>query len=195
MPESWVAVGLAVVAGFFLGSINPATIVATVFHADLRQGSGNPGATNIGRVLGVRWGVVVGVVDVFKGLVPTLLALWLGDRLTAYAVGLATVLGHVLSPFLHGRGGKGVATSMGAVLALFPWFAVVMALVFALVRWGTRSMALSSIVAAGLLGLYAGLAPLPKPVVAGRLWGVCIAVLVIFRHYGNIRRWARHGAV
>jgi glycerol-3-phosphate acyltransferase PlsY len=195
MPESWIAVGLAVVAGFFVGSVNPATIVATVFHADLRQGSGNPGATNVGRVLGVRWGVVVGVVDVLKGLVPTLLALWLGDRLTAYAVGLATVLGHVLSPFLHGRGGKGVATSMGAVLALYPWFAVMMVLVFAVVLWSARSMAGSSLVAAGLLGLYAGLAPLPEPVLAGRLWGVCIALLVIFRHYDNIRRWVRHDAV
>jgi len=195
MPESWIAVGLAVVAGFFVGSVNPATIVATGFQADLRQGSGNPGATNVGRVLGVRWGVVVGVVDVLKGLVPTLLALWLGDRLTAYAVGLATVLGHVLSPFLHGRGGKGVATSMGAVLALYPWFAVVMALVFALVLWSTRSMAGSSIAAAGLLGPYAGLAPLPEPVLAGRLWGASIALLVIFRHYNNIRDWVRHGAV
>jgi len=80
---------------------------------------------------------------------------------------------------------------MGAVLALYPWFAVVMALVFALVLWSTRSVAGSSIVAAGLLGLYAALAPLPEPVLAGRLWGVCIALLVIARHYGNIRRWAR----
>jgi len=192
MPESWLVVALAVVLGFFLGSVNPATIVATVRHADLRQGSGNPGATNVGRVLGVRWGIVVGVIDVFKGMVPTLLALWLGDRFTAYAVGLAAVLGHVLSPFLHGRGGKGVATSMGAVLAVFPWFALVMALVFALVLWRTRSVAGSSIVAASLLGLYAGLAPLPEPVAAGRVWGVCIAVLVIVRHHGNIRRWVRH---
>ena len=195
MPESWVALVLAVAGGFFVGSVNPATIVATVFHADLRQGSGNPGATNVGRVLGLRWGVVVGVVDVLKGLVPTLLALWLGDRFTAYAVGLATVLGHVLSPFLRGRGGKGVATSMGAVLAVFPGFAVVMALVFALVLWGTRSVAGSSIVAAGLLGLYAGLAPLPEPVAAGRLWGVSIALLVILRHHDNIHRWVRQDAV
>jgi acyl phosphate:glycerol-3-phosphate acyltransferase len=192
MPGSWIVLGLAVVLGFFVGAVNPATIVATVLHADLRQGSGNPGATNVGRVLGLRWGVVVGVLDVFKGLVPTLLALWLGDRFTAYAVGLAAVLGHVLSPFLHGHGGKGVATSMGAALAVFPWFAIVMALVFGLMLWRTRSVAGSSIVAAGLLALYAGLAPLPDPVAAGRLWGVCIALLVIVRHHGNIRRWVGH---
>jgi acyl phosphate:glycerol-3-phosphate acyltransferase len=189
MPGSWMVLGAAAVLGFFVGSVNPATIVAAVRHADLRQGSGNPGATNVGRVLGVRWGVVVGVLDVLKGLGPTLLALWLVDRYTAYAVGLATVLGHVLSPFLRGRGGKGVATSMGAVLAVFSWLALVMALVFGLMLWRTRSVAGSSIVAAGLLGLYAGLAPLPEPVAAGRLWGVCIALLVIVRHHGNIRRW------
>lgn len=192
MPGSWIVVGVAAVLGFFVGAVNPATIIATVRHADLRQGSGNPGATNVGRVLGVRWGVVVGVLDVFKGLVPTLLALWLGGRFTAYAVGLAAVLGHVLSPFLRGRGGKGVATSMGAVLAVFPWFALVMVLVFGLMLWRTRSMAGSSIVAAGLLGLYAGFAPLPEPVAVGRLWGICIALLVIVRHHGNIRRWFRH---
>ena len=124
MTGSWLVVWVAVVLGFFVGAVSPATIIAKARHVDLRQGSGNPGATNAGRVLGVRWGVAVGLLDVLKGLVPTLLALWLGDRLTAYAVGLACVLGHVLSPFLRGRGGKGVATSMGAVLAVFPWFAL-----------------------------------------------------------------------
>ena len=149
MPESWVALVLAVAAGFLVGSINPATILATVLHGDLHQGSGNPGATNVGRVLGLRWGVVVGVLDVLKGLVPTLLALWLGDRFTAYAVGLATVLGHVLSPFLRGRGGKGVAASVGAVLAVFPGFAVVLARVFALVLWASRSAAAPAVRARG----------------------------------------------
>ena len=191
MPTSWFVVGVAAVLGFFVGSVNPATIIATVLHMDLRQGSGNPGATNAGRVLGVKWGVVVGVLDVLKGLVPTLLALWLGDRFTAYMVGLACILGHVLSPFLRGRGGKGVATSLGAVLAVFPWFALVMLLVFGLMLWLTRWVAGSSLVAAVLLGLYAGLAPLPEPVAAGRLWGICIAVLVIIRHHGNIRGWFR----
>ena len=191
MTGSWFALCLGVVLGFFVGAVNPATIIASARHVDLRQGSGNPGATNAARVLGVRWGIAVGALDVVKGLVPTLLALWLGDRLTAYAVGLACVLGHVLSPFLRGRGGKGVATSLGAVLAVFPWFGLGMLLVFGLILWRTRWVAGSSLAAAVLLGLYAALAPLPEPVAVGRAWGIVIAVLVIARHHGNIRRWVR----
>lgn len=191
MTDSWLVVGVAAVLGFFVGSINPATIIARILHADLRQGSGNPGATNAGRVLGVRWGVVVGLLDVLKGFIPTFLALLLVDRFTAYVVGLATVLGHVLSPFLHGRGGRGVATSLGAILAVFPWFALGMIMVFGLMLWRTRWVAGSSLVAAALLGLYAGLAPLPDPVAAGRVWGISIALLVIIRHYDNIRGWVQ----
>jgi len=191
MPGSWIVVGVAAVLGFFVGSFNPATIIATVLHRDLHQGSGNPGATNAGRVLGVRWGVVVGVLDVLKGLLPTLLALWLADRFTAYVVGLACVLGHVLSPFLRGHGGKGVATSLGAVIVVFPWFALVMLAVFGLMLWLTRWVAGSSLVAAALLGLYAGFAPLPEPVATGRLWGICLALLVIVRHHRNIRGWVQ----
>lgn len=192
MPGSWVVVAVSAALGFFVGSVSPATIIATLRHADLHQGSGNPGATNVGRVLGVRWGVVVALIDIAKGLVPTLLALWQFDRFTAYVVGLAVVLGHVLSPFLRGRGGKGVATSMGAVLALYdPWFSAGMLLVFGLMLWRTRWVAGSSIVAAGLLGLYAGFAPLEDPVSVGRVWGICIAMVVIFRHRGNIRGWVR----
>jgi glycerol-3-phosphate acyltransferase PlsY len=191
MPGSWIVVGVAAVLGFFVGSVNPATIIATVLHRDLHQGSGNPGATNAGRVLGVKWGVVVGVLDVLKGLVPTLLALWLADRFTAYVVGLACVLGHVLSPFLRGRGGKGVATSLGAVIVVVPWFALVMLAVFGLMLWLTRWVAGSSLVAAALLGLYAGFAPLPEPVATGRLWGISLALLVIVRHHRNIRGWVQ----
>jgi len=191
MPGSWVVVAVTAVLGFLIGSVSPATIIAKARHVDLRQGSGNPGATNVGRVLGLRWGVVVGLLDVLKGFVPTFLALLLLDRSTAYVVGLATVLGHVLSPFLHGRGGKGVATSLGATLAVLPWFALGMLVVFALMLWRTRWVAGSSIAAAALLGVYAGLAPLPDPVAAGRVWGICIALLVIVRHHDNIRGWVR----
>lgn len=189
MPGSWSVVAVAAVLGFLVGSINPASIIARILHKDLRQGSGNPGATNAGRVLGLRWGLVVGLIDVLKGFLPTLLALLLFDRFTAYVVGLAAILGHVLSPFLRGRGGRGVATSLGVILAVFPWFALGMLVVFGLMLWATRWVAGSSIAAAMLLGLYAGFAPLPEPVAAGRVWGICIALLVIVRHYDNIRGW------
>jgi glycerol-3-phosphate acyltransferase PlsY len=192
MPGSWIVVAVTAVLGFFVGAISPATIIAKLHHTDLHQGSGNPGATNVGRVLGFRWGVAVAVMDVLKGLIPTMLALWMFDRFTAYVVGLAAVLGHVLSPFLRGHGGKGVATSMGAVLALYePWFAVGLLFVFGLMLWRTRWVAGSSIVAAGLLGLYAGFAPLEEPVSLGRVWGIGIALLVIARHRGNIRNWVQ----
>ncbi|HEX7538633.1 MAG TPA: glycerol-3-phosphate 1-O-acyltransferase PlsY [Dermatophilaceae bacterium] len=189
MPGSWSVVAVAAVLGFLIGSINPASIIARTLHKDLRQGSGNPGATNAGRVLGLRWGLLVGLIDVLKGLLPTLLALLLFDRFTAYVVGLAAILGHVLSPFLRGRGGRGVATSLGVILAVFPWFALGMLVVFGLMLWATRWVAGSSIAAAMLLGLYAGFAPLPEPVAAGRVWGMCIALIVIVRHYDNIRGW------
>jgi glycerol-3-phosphate acyltransferase PlsY len=195
MPQAWIVVAGAAALGFLIGSINPATIVATLRHADLRQGSGNPGATNVGRVLGMRWGVFVALLDVVKGFAPTLTALLAAGRVAAYIVGLATVLGHVLSPFLRGRGGKGVATSLGAALAVFPWFALGMLLVFGLMLWRTRWVAGSSIAAATMLGLYAALAPLPDPVAAGRVWGITIALLVIVRHHDNVRRWARRGLV
>ena len=189
MPESWIVVAGAATAGFLIGSINPASIIARFLHQDLRQGSGNPGATNASRVLGLRWGIIVGLIDVLKGFLPTFLALWLFDRSTAYVVGLATVLGHVLSPFLRGRGGRGVATSLGALIAVFPWFALGTVVVFGVMLWATRWVAGSSIAAAALLGLYAGLGPLPDPVVAGRVCGICVALIVIVRHYDNIRGW------
>src|SRR6476620_11900012 len=131
MPQSWLVLAVASVIGFLVGSVNSASSVARLRQTDLRgAGSGNPGSTNVGRVLGLRWGVLVGVLDVLKGLLPTLVALvWL-DRFTAYVVGLACILGHVLSPYLRGRGGKGVATSLGAILAVFPLLAVGLVVLF-----------------------------------------------------------------
>jgi acyl phosphate:glycerol-3-phosphate acyltransferase len=189
VPHSWIVVVLAAVVGFFVGAVNPATIVARLRHGDLRLGSGNPGATNTGRLLGLRWGLLVGALDVLKGLLPTLLALWWFDRFTAYAVGLACILGHVLSPFLRGRGGKGVATTFGAVIAVFPWFALPMALVFALIVWRMRWVAAASMAAAGLLVVLSLVGPMPPPVSTGRLWGVVVGLLVIARHRRNVQGW------
>lgn len=182
---------LPAVAGFFIGGINPATIFARLLRRDLSEGSGNPGATNAGRVLGVGWGVLVGVLDVLKGLLPTLLALLTLGRLSAYAVGLACVLGHILSPYLRGRGGKGVATTLGAVLAVFPWLALVLVVVFGVMVWRFRWVAGASIASCLLLLVYSLVLPLPPPVLAGRVFGAALAVVVLLRHRPNIRGYLR----
>ncbi|MEI2732763.1 MAG: glycerol-3-phosphate acyltransferase [Dermatophilaceae bacterium] len=187
-------VGVAV-AAFMLGSINPALIVARWLGRDLRgSGSGNPGATNAGRVLGVRWGVLVGVLDVAKGFVPAYLAMLLPphDRIQGYVAGLAAVLGHAYSPFLRGRGGKAVATALGAVLAVHPVLAAVLVVLFGAVVATTRYVAFGSVAAAvGMVvaGIGAGLGWW-----GGGDWWTCawtslLGLMVIWRHRRNLRAW------
>lgn len=184
----------AILIAFLVGSLNPATAIARLLGKDLASsGSGNPGATNAGRVLGRKWGVLVGVLDVLKGLLPVLLAgQWFGAHL-AYAVGLAAVLGHIWSPYLHGRGGKGVATTLGAMLGVHPWVALVVLGVFgvglAMTRWvaaGSIFGALALLVTAGLV--LSGRAP--GDVWTG-LWLVALGVIVLARHRSNIVGWWR----
>ena len=182
----------AVALAFLVGSVNPATLLARLLGKDLRAaGSGNPGATNAGRVLGRKWGVLVGVLDVLKGYVPTALAVvFLGEH-AAYAVGLAAVLGHIFSPFLLGRGGKGVATTLGAILGVHPWVAAVALAVFipavAISRW----VAAGSIFAAFTLIVVAVLVltgRAPGDVWTGA-WLVSLAAVVLARHRSNIVGW------
>jgi glycerol-3-phosphate acyltransferase PlsY len=181
-------------AAFLIGSLNPATMIARLLGKDLASsGSGNPGATYAGRVLGRKWGVVVGVLDVLKGLVPTFVAGPLFGAHAAYAVGIAAVLGHIWSPFLKGRGGKGVATTLGAILGVHPWVALVVVVVFAvavlLTRWvaaGSIFGALAMIVVAVLI--WTGHAP--GDVWTG-LWLMGIGLLVLGRHKNNVVGWWR----
>ena len=184
---------LASVTAFVIGAVNPATILATILGKDLRHsGSGNPGATNAGRVLGARWGVVVGILDVLKGLLPVLVAQQLLGTVTALWVGLAVVLGHIWSPFLRGQGGKGVATSLGAILAVQPWYALGMLVVFGLLLWRTRWVAGAS-VSACLVLLVLGVLTWARVVPFGSwetgAWCVVLALVVIYRHRRNIELW------
>jgi glycerol-3-phosphate acyltransferase PlsY len=195
-----VGAALAAVAAFLVGAVNPATILARILGKDLRHaGSGNPGATNAGRVLGVRWGVVVGILDVVKGLVPVLVAQHLLGPFPALCVGLAVVLGHIWSPFLRGQGGKGVATSLGAILAVQPWFGLAMVVVFALLVWRMRWVAGASVSACLLLlvlGVVTWLRWVPFGSRETGLWCVVLALVVVYRHRRNIELWisARRGA-
>ena len=188
---AWAA---GVVVAFLVGSLNPATTIARVLGKDLASsGSGNPGATNAGRVLGRKWGVVVGVLDVLKGLVPTVVAGQAFGAHAAYAVGVAAVLGHIWSPFLRGRGGKGVATTLGSILGVHPWVALVVVLVFGVGVALTRWVAAGSIFGAVAMAVVAVLiwtGHAPGDVWTG-LWLMAIGLLVLGRHKNNVVGWWR----
>jgi glycerol-3-phosphate acyltransferase PlsY len=161
---------LALIAGAFLaGSIPFGFLLARRRGVDIRaHGSGNIGATNVTRVLGTRAGALVLVLDALKGALPTAAALAAGadERLVA-ATGGAAILGHCFSPFLRGRGGKGVATALGVFLVIAPSVVGIAVVVFAVILAATRvpalgSLAASAAIAAGLVsrgdGPYAVLA-------------------------------------
>ena len=110
----------------------------------------------------------------------------------ALVVGLAVVLGHIWSPFLRGQGGKGVATSLGAILAVQPWFALVMVVVFGLLVWRMRWVAGASVSACLvllLLGLGTWVGWLPGGSRDVGAWCVVLALIVIYRHRRNIELW------
>ena len=183
--SAWLLTG-AGVAGYLLGSLSPATIIARRQGLDLTaMGSGNPGATNAGRVLGRRVGVTVGLLDVMKGVLPAA-----GFGLMRYEAGLlagfAAVLGHITSPYLRGRGGRGMATTGGAVLGSQPWLALVVVGTWIAGLAATRRVAPASVLAA-----------LATPTGAALLgargwtlvWAIGLALLVITRHWSHLRAW------
>jgi glycerol-3-phosphate acyltransferase PlsY len=174
---------LAAVVGYLVGSISTATLAARRRGIDLRAvGSGNPGATNVGRALGRRAGVVVAVLDVSKGLLP---AAGFGavDHRAGLVAGVAAVLGHITSPLLRGRGGRGVATAAGAILGSHPLWAVPVLLTWAVVVAASRWVALASVSAAFALTVVS--------LVAGEdlLWASVLMLVVLVRHQPNFAAW------
>ncbi len=179
--EVWVLL-LAAVVGYFIGSINPAAIIARMRGIDLHEvGSGNPGATNAARVFGRRTGVIIAILDILKGLIPTLIFARAGVA-AAEVAGFMAVVGHITSPFLKGRGGKGVATTLGAVLGVHPLWVP-----FVLVGFGvgfglSRRMGIGAVGGALVLigcGIY-------TESVDATVFGIALGVLVLIRHAPNI---------
>jgi glycerol-3-phosphate acyltransferase PlsY len=132
------------VVGFLAGSIPFGLIIGKRLGVDLREkGSGNIGASNATRVLGLIPGLVVAVLDITKGVVPVLLARAYGGVPTM--VGWAAILGHCFSPWLGGKGGKGVATAFGVFLVISPLAAATAVIVFGAVLAITRVPTLGSL--------------------------------------------------
>ena len=171
---------LAGVVGYLAGAVSPATALARARGIDLATiGSGNPGASNAGRAMGRKTGVLVAVLDVAKGAVPAA-AFGATDHRAGLIAGLAAVIGHVTSPFLRGRGGKGVATAAGAVLGAHPLWVAFVLTTWVVVLGVSRWIALASICAA--------LAVLGTALVVGtdRWWAAVLATIVVVRHIPNV---------
>lgn len=183
---SALALVAAAAGGYLVGSISPADLAARRVGVDLhRVGSGNVGATNASRVLGRRAGVLIAVLDVAKGFVPAyLFGRWQYDA--GLVAGASAVLGHVTSPLLHGRGGRGVATAGGAVLGSHPLWAVPVLLTWAVVVVVSRWIALASISAAGALLVVAAAT---RESAASLAWAVVLTGVIWWRHRANVRRW------
>jgi acyl phosphate:glycerol-3-phosphate acyltransferase len=182
---------LALALAFVAGSIPTGVIVARAKGVDLRKvGSGNIGATNVSRALGGKWAAVVLMADAAKGALSVLvLGRLLDDPWLPALGGLFAVLGQIFSIFLRGRGGKGVATSLGAGLALAPVPALACALVFALFFLMFRIASVGSLAGIACYPLFLWLLDLgtwPRLTFA-----LTIAVLVVARHKDNLLRLAR----
>ena len=191
------AIILSVVAGYLLGSVPFGFLIARLKGIDIREhGSKNIGATNVWRVCGRKFGLPVFLLDALKGVATVFLSRWLavhfsGDVSWAPIAGaMACVLGHSFPVWLKFKGGKGVATSLGVLLALLPLEALVAFLVWLAVFFSSRYVSLASIAAAVALPLFAAVA---QAFGWGHGWpcvgfAAVVGALVIVRHKTNIQR-------
>ena len=170
---------------FMWGGIPFGWLLARWSNVEIRDvGSGNIGATNVGRALGVSFGLLTLALDASKGALVTGVGVVEGDRLAA-AFGCAAILGHVYSPYLSFCGGKGVATSFGVFLVLAPWSTLGVTAIFVLVLGVTRVVGAASVAAACSLPLFLFAASGSRYVVG---LGLAAAALVLVRHAGNFQR-------
>jgi len=178
-------------AAYLAGSIPFGALLGRLKGIDLRQvGSGNIGATNVARAMGKGWAVAVLAADACKGFVPVWLGRHFGLSATVIALaGAAAIIGHTFTLFLRGRGGKGVATSLGVALALSPIAALVGFVAYAVIFAATRLSSLGSLLGVWTFALLFVLREQPeRPLIALAIGG---AVLVTLRHRENIARLVR----
>lgn len=172
-----------------------------VLKDDIRNhGSGNIGATNVGRVLGWKWGSLVLLLDAAKGLLPTLgTQMLVAGRVAennvihaTVAAGLCAIIGHMYPVYLKLRGGKGVATALGVVLVVAPIPSVAALVVFVIVVAVTRTVAIASMTAAVAFAVTqlvrSGSAAWQTENLSLTAFAIVVPLLIIWRHRSNIRK-------
>lgn len=175
---------VAIILAYFLGNISPASLLSRAQGLDIRkEGSGNPGTTNVLRVMGKKAAVLTLLIDVLKGVVAVLIGKYIGGETLALYCALAVFLGH-LFPALYGfKGGKGIATALGLLLTLNPYLALA-SFAIALVGFvGFQRVSVGSLMAAVALPILAY-----KYMPGGIYVFTAMALLVIIKHKENIKR-------
>lgn len=193
----------SILLGYLSGSIPAAVWIGRIVGGvDIRrQGSGNAGATNVARVLGVRWGVLVGLIDILKGFIPVFLLSAVAGREfgisaanAGLAIGIAAILGHVFPLFAGFKGGKGVLTALGVFAALLPLEATCAAAIWIVVFAAWRIVSLGSIIAvtsfAVIVALRRYVFGVDRPL-SLVIASILIAALVLITHRSNIARLIR----
>ncbi|MBW1735358.1 MAG: glycerol-3-phosphate 1-O-acyltransferase PlsY [Deltaproteobacteria bacterium] len=177
---------------YLLGAIPFGKIIARyAARIDItKQGSGNIGATNVARELGMKWGIITLILDLLKGFVPVILFSLLSDQgaapdQTALAsIGICALLGHMFPVFLGFQGGKGVATALGVYLALSPLSCLLGLVLFIILVALWDYISLGSILSAAAMPLLLFLFGKPEPLIMGAL---LMALLIWYKHRVNIQ--------
>ncbi|HEG43222.1 MAG TPA: glycerol-3-phosphate 1-O-acyltransferase [Phycisphaerales bacterium] len=194
---------VAIAAAYLLGSVPFGVIIARAHGIDLRKiGSGNIGATNVARALGKKWAYTCFAFDCLKGLVPMLVFRPDGDITVAslslwLTVGCATIAGHIFPVYLRFKGGKGMSTSLGVVLGLYPYYTMCGVIAFAV--WGACVLIWKYISLASMAAAVAFPVVLLGFIIAKPAWQIAtlwpllvvallIPALVVIRHVENIKR-------
>jgi acyl phosphate:glycerol-3-phosphate acyltransferase len=190
-------VGVTVIIAYILGSIPTAVWIGKAFHGiDVREhGSGNAGATNTIRVLGWKTGVPVLIIDMAKGWTAAMLPVFFrlapvdSALLTNLQIltGVIAITGHIFPVFAGFRGGKGVATVAGAVLAIHPWLTLAGLGVFVIVLAATGIVSVASM-SAGIVFPILLLTLFDTPSVLFKVFSVAVAIALIITHRNNIKR-------
>ena len=198
-----VTLAVLVFGSYLLGSIPFGYLAGRLAGTDIRQaGSGNIGATNVVRILGKGYGYPVFALDVLKGFGAVKISMlaapgrppdWNSPEILGILAAMSSVLGHMYPPWLKFKGGKGVATSAGALLALTPVATLIGVAIWMIVFWLTRYVSLASVTAAVVLPVFILVLNWHdqnkvKPLVYS---SACVAAAVVWRHRSNLSRLMR----
>ena len=178
---------LLIVAAYTVGSLSSAIIICKLmgFPDPRSEGSGNPGATNVLRVAGKKAAIITLFGDLLKGVLPVLIARTLGASFEVQLlVALAAFLGHLYPVYFGLKGGKGIATAFGVLLALSPKVALTLLVVWLAVYKWKKVSSLAGLSTAGLSPLFIWLLTHSAPFT---LFGIVLGALIYWRHRSNIR--------